>query len=517
MTESKENDYIIEVDDENDFIIEGDDELTTYSYINNGLCFEYFVGFQIASLLGYKNTRNVIIQSVSKSNKIEFRDFPGVKIPELDPRTILISHDGAIEILIKTRKRISPDVLYILKKFKIETTNRKCLTKEQQTLSSIGNAFKTEAFEDQFKVGKYYLDLYFTEYKIAVECDENGHSDRKPHKERERMDFVNETLGIDDSCWIRFNPDEHDFDMSKVIGRIYRRMEELKEQKYLKLLSEREETDIEESKTTEEEKKEEPLWELQIEEITGKFTAPPKEYLIEKLKTHNISDIAKSYGISTNPVSKWLKKYEINIKDYHNYDAPPKEDLIKHAEKMSQTEIANHYKTSPHIVRKWLKHYDLDIVKLRSSIKPITKEELIELRNNNTEEKIAEKLNISLLNLQKLLKTHSIYKMPNKEELEKKLYEINKDDLAKEYNTCRTTLRKWIKSYGLEDIRCQVSQNSIKVCTISESNNEKRVFENIKDLCKEIHIGKKTFYKYVNQDTYYKGIKFQYIKEEEDD
>ena len=67
----------------------------------------------------------------------------------------------------------------------------------------------------------YYLDLYFPDYKLVIECDENGHSDRKPYNERERMDYVNEKFNIDDDNWIRYNPDEYDFDISKVIGKIY--------------------------------------------------------------------------------------------------------------------------------------------------------------------------------------------------------------------------------------------------------------------------------------------------------
>lgn len=231
--------------------IEEEGELTMYSYINNGYCFEYFVGFEITALLGYKKTNSALI-NVSKQNKLEFRDYPGVKKPKLDPQTILITRDGAIEILIKTRKRLSPDVLHILKEFHIDTTNRKCLTKEQQSLSAITQVFKTEKFEDQFKIGKYYLDLYFKDYKIVIECDENGHSDRKPHKERERMDFVNENLGITDSNWLRYNPDELGFDVLTVIGQIYRKMDEIKDsidgvennktvddEKYLKLLEEK--------------------------------------------------------------------------------------------------------------------------------------------------------------------------------------------------------------------------------------------------------------------------------------
>ncbi len=198
-----------------------DSDLTIFSYISNHLFFEYFVGYELAALMGYTNTRDVIIKNVSKCNQLVFRDYPGVKDIELDPRTILISRDGAIEMLIKTRKRISPDVLHILKKFHIDTTNRKCLTKEQQTLSGLANAFKTEKIEDQFKVGSYYLDMYFPEYKLVIECDENGHADRKPHDERKRMDFVNDELDIDDCNWIRFNPDEKDFDISKVIAQIY--------------------------------------------------------------------------------------------------------------------------------------------------------------------------------------------------------------------------------------------------------------------------------------------------------
>ena len=43
------------------------------------------------------------------------------------------------------------------------------------------------------------------------------------------MDFVNESLEIDDSHWIRFNPDEHDFDIAKVIGAVYRKIDEIKD------------------------------------------------------------------------------------------------------------------------------------------------------------------------------------------------------------------------------------------------------------------------------------------------
>jgi hypothetical protein len=32
------------------------------------------------------------------------------------------------------------------------------------------------------------------DYKLIVECDENGHADRKPCNKRERMDYVNDII-----------------------------------------------------------------------------------------------------------------------------------------------------------------------------------------------------------------------------------------------------------------------------------------------------------------------------------
>ena len=83
-------------DDFKEFLDEEIDqkELTTYSYISNGLYFEYFIGYEISALLGYKNTRDVIKNNVSICNKLEFKDFPGVKEPKINSNIILISRDG---------------------------------------------------------------------------------------------------------------------------------------------------------------------------------------------------------------------------------------------------------------------------------------------------------------------------------------------------------------------------------------------------------------------------------------
>ena len=487
-----------------------DNELTTYSYINNGYCYEYFVGYEIAALLNYTNTTQVVINNVCKSNQLIFRDYPGVKIPELDPRTILITHDGVVEILLKTRKYISPDVRHLLKKFGIETTNKKCLTKEQQTLSHIANVFKTEKIEDQFKVGSYYLDMYFTEYKIAIEADESGHKDRKPGDERDRMDFVNFELNIDDTHWIRYNPDEYDFDIMKVIGRVHRKIDEIKAKRY----EEEKQQEIEKLKKELEntvKKEEEIEWKLEIEPITGKFTAPPKEVLLKMLETKNITQIATMFEISSNPVSKWLQQYKINIKEHHNYDAPPQEELLEQCKNRNQKEVAKYYNVSDHIIRKWLLGYGLSFQTLKTQERKINKKELLKaVKEAENKKEASEKLDISEKNLEKLVKTHNIEIIPEKDELEEILKTMTKEDAAKFLKTTRTTLRKWVRLHDLGHIRFTNNINK-PILAINMDDNTEIEYSSIKELCTDLKIGKNKVHEYADTDEDYRGYKFKFI------
>lgn len=485
---------------ENSSIIK--EELTSYTYISNGLYFEYFVGYEIAALLGYKNTTEIIKNNVSKSNQIFFYDYPGVKKPKLIHNTILITRDGAVEILLKTRKRISPDVLHILKKFNIDTTNRKCLTKEQQTLSTITNVFKTEKFEDQFKIGSYYLDLYFSEYKIVIECDENGHADRKPWKERERMDFVNEKLSINDTYWIRFNPDEYDFDIAKVIGRIYRKIDEIKQEDYMRLLEE-------EKSKVKENVEEVENWNLEIQVRTGKFLAPPKEDLLKKLKKYrSVSELKRKYNISAKPIEKWLKEYNINVKDYKKTNIPDRDELISVCNKhTSRAEVANHFDVSMHTFRRWCEKYLIDFYKICKKEKKVTKEELLKLTSEFSNEEISAKLDMPITKTLQIIKANSIEDIPSKEELELLLQTKSKEELALHYDTCRKTLRSWIKLRGLQDIRCKVKTH--RPISVTDINNNTRIFNSVKDLCQELRMTPSTIRKFANTENRYKGYLFK--------
>ena len=88
---------------------------------------------------------------------------------------------------------------------------------ENQTIGFISNAYSNMLnVKRQFTIGKYRVDLYFVDYKLVIECDENNHNDRDPENEKIRELYIT-SLG---NKIIRFNPNEKDFDLSNILREI---------------------------------------------------------------------------------------------------------------------------------------------------------------------------------------------------------------------------------------------------------------------------------------------------------
>ena len=79
------------------------------------------------------------------------------------------------------------------------------LKKEQKVLKSIKDTFEGEDMQTQYTVIGYRIDLYFHEYKLAIEVDELGHADRNINNEIERQKALERELNC---VFIRINPDE---------------------------------------------------------------------------------------------------------------------------------------------------------------------------------------------------------------------------------------------------------------------------------------------------------------------
>ena len=70
------------------------------------------------------------------------------------------------------------------------------LTKEQSVLKSIMDAFEGENMQTRYGVLGYKIDLYFHDYKLAVEVDEKGHEDRNIDHEIKRQKALEKHLVV---------------------------------------------------------------------------------------------------------------------------------------------------------------------------------------------------------------------------------------------------------------------------------------------------------------------------------
>ncbi|UUT40470.1 hypothetical protein [carnivorous sponge associated iridovirus] len=52
--------------------------------------------------------------------------------------------------------------------------------------SAIRETFHYLTCYTQFRIDQYRVDLFIKELNLVVECDEYGHRDRDPYKEKER-------------------------------------------------------------------------------------------------------------------------------------------------------------------------------------------------------------------------------------------------------------------------------------------------------------------------------------------
>lgn len=184
----------------------------------------YFKGKDIANILKYKNSTDAILNHVDKQYKSRLKNIFTKdqlnNIPSNELITIYLTGDGVKMLCLKSKmsstiiKNICKSVLNI----DLNLLNDKVITKEQNNLDKILRAFKDLKYKTQLQCGTYRIDLYFTDYKIAIECDEFGHVDRDPIYEEIREKFIENNLKC---TFVRFDPDNQNFDIFDVINEIH--------------------------------------------------------------------------------------------------------------------------------------------------------------------------------------------------------------------------------------------------------------------------------------------------------
>ena len=127
--------------------------------------------------------------------------------------------DGLREILSKSRK-ISCKAF--MEQIGLNTVT-KIQSHEAQLLEQVVDFLEDKSskidYETQYPVGSYFVDMYIPKYKIAIEIDEKGHSDRDAVYEQNREDYIKKHLT---TKLLRINPHGTNFRMAKELGTLNR-------------------------------------------------------------------------------------------------------------------------------------------------------------------------------------------------------------------------------------------------------------------------------------------------------
>lgn len=160
----------------------------------------WFPANAIAQACGYTNAHKAIVVHVSQANIRPLCQLLPALVVQHKPLglthnkllTKYINGKGARALLARSRKAES---IEIAKHFDIDISDFKPVYPEMTYMAQIMAAFKGCQMQQQFSAGKYRINLYFVDYKIAVECDEFGHRDRDVSKEGSRQKLITFQLG----------------------------------------------------------------------------------------------------------------------------------------------------------------------------------------------------------------------------------------------------------------------------------------------------------------------------------
>ena len=110
------------------------------------------------------------------------------------------------------------NIIELTEMLNINIFDDKLLRKETICVSQIIKVFNKERYKTQKPIGKYKIDLYFPDYKLAIECDEYNHKNRDKNYEKKRQEYIEKKLGC---RFIRFDPDNSKFNILDVISQIH--------------------------------------------------------------------------------------------------------------------------------------------------------------------------------------------------------------------------------------------------------------------------------------------------------
>ena len=181
---------------------------------------------EVCKAVGYgkiKKTADVIKQLCSRENyaqKWQLSKVPtaGTSLEwPFDSRKddYYLNEEGIRELVFKSEQ---PKAADFAEHLGINVHKHKYTSKEKDSIEIIMKTFHGEKMERQFKLettGSTCTNCH----RIVIECDEFDHIGRDINYEIFRQKFIEEQLQC---TFVRYNPDDKDFDMALVLNKIYR-------------------------------------------------------------------------------------------------------------------------------------------------------------------------------------------------------------------------------------------------------------------------------------------------------
>lgn len=174
---------------------------------------EYYDVLHVLYYFGLKKTSLYDKYTEAKKNIVGYFWHPNIYGGYIIRELISIR---TIKLLVKSTH--SPSTINLMKLLGINILDYKIPRKETTNSNKIIRVFNQEKIITQKSFGSYKIDLYFSDYKLAIECDEHNHSDRNSKYEKKRQNFLEKNYDI---TFLRFNPDDPDFDILDVISEIH--------------------------------------------------------------------------------------------------------------------------------------------------------------------------------------------------------------------------------------------------------------------------------------------------------
>ena len=137
-------------------------------------------------------------------------------------KSTMLTIDGVKRLICNSR---SLNASSMADAFGIEVHSNRYVPKETETLAFLRKVFVGVDMLPQYFCGEYKIDMYIPSCKLAIECDEDGnHGPGRALEDFERERWIKNKLGC---TFVRYRPDDPDFDVAEVAGMVFRKMMEM--------------------------------------------------------------------------------------------------------------------------------------------------------------------------------------------------------------------------------------------------------------------------------------------------